>query len=194
MKRTPRLRHGFTLIEMLTVMMVISILAALVVAAARPASDQARRKRAEGEIQGFSTGLEAYKTDNGDYPRSLPNSDSNDADQVDPRSSNSNPAAMVAAAKVLYVALSGDTNLDQNPTNTSKVYFEFRPKMLHLTSKSVDSVVDPWGTVYGYSTACHADMAAGNTNNPRGYNPTFDLWSTANSTKANTQSAWVKNW
>jgi hypothetical protein len=43
-------------------------------------------------------------------------------------------------------------------------------------------VKDPFGNSYGYSTA-------GPTSG--GYNPTFDLWSTANST---TTAQWVKNW
>jgi len=196
MRYSLRPRHAFTLVELLTVMAIIGILAALILSVARSASDQARRKRAEAEIQGFSTGLESFKADNGDYPRCLPNSDTMVSDNVDPRNGNS-AGDLPSASRVLYVGLSGDVNLNQTPGNGNgmKTYFEFRPKMLHLgVGGAIDSLVDPWGNVYGYSTACHADAIAGKSaTSTRGYNPTFDLWSTANST-AGTSITWIKNW
>jgi hypothetical protein len=54
----------------------------------------------------------------------------------------------------------------------------------------VTAIRDPFGNSYGYSTAQQADPS-------KGFNPTFDLWSTAgtnNSTNAAYEKAWVKNW
>jgi hypothetical protein len=48
----------------------------------------------------------------------------------------------------------------------------------------VIGIRDPFGNPYGYSTKM---ASSGNG----GYNPTFDLWSTANSTD---QNQWIKNW
>jgi prepilin-type N-terminal cleavage/methylation domain-containing protein len=61
---------SFTLIELLTVMALIAILAALVLSAGIGVMTKAARSRATGEIQAMSTALEGYKTDNGNYPPS----------------------------------------------------------------------------------------------------------------------------
>ncbi len=54
-------------------------------------------------------------------------------------------------------------------------------------SGNVQFIKDPFGNSYGYSTV---GQAGGTT----GYNPTFDLWSTAGSTTAAGKPGWIKNW
>ncbi len=59
---------GFTLVELLVVITIIAILAALVLSTAGGIQDKAARNRAQSEIAALSAALESYKADNGDYP------------------------------------------------------------------------------------------------------------------------------
>jgi hypothetical protein len=89
--------------------------------------------------------------------------------------------------------------LTGNQQATSKSYFTFKPQILFIDSSGYvtaikDPFKDPSGNShsYGYSTANQADP---NT----GYNPTFDLWSTAglitNPSNPDTITPqWIKNW
>ena len=112
---------GFTLLELLVVIAIIAILAGLILSTAGGIQKKAARSRAEAEIAAMSAALESYKADNGDYPLSASNQNTN------------------LASNSLYGVLC--------PSNTSnKVYFEFSKGM---TSSS--GIVDPFGTVYYYS-------------------------------------------
>lgn len=216
MNRTS-LRSAFTLVEMLTVMTVIAILASLILAVNGYVQRKAGTSRAEGEIQALTLGCENYKVDNGIYPRST------DTDTLDPRT-DANPATGVSseryqkASLYLYKALSGDTQPSSGPDfkPEEKAYLTdfFRPQVLGASKNSNDQITkvhyiqDPFGNSYGYSTAgakaeeefqedLRKDPSA--TRGPKyekGFNPTFDLWSTAGAVKTGTaeQAKWVKNW
>lgn len=202
--------NGFTLIELLTVMAVIAILAGLVLSSAGYIQSKGARSRAEAEIAGMSTACESYKADNGAYPQTSV-TDSLDAKlQGNPTSSSYSNASTV-----LYRALSGDTDLNRgvdasdsnkdiagnavaSPSNVPpKSYFRFKPAMLLPSTAgatTVTAIADPFGYSYGYSTANTA-------NSNKGYNPTFDLWSTSGSTANPTGATpdtvtakWIKNW
>jgi general secretion pathway protein G len=169
---------AITIIEMLVVIMVIFILAALVLAASSYVQDKGKRARAESEIAAMSAALESYKADNGIYPRDATNTDS-----VNPATS----PVPTTASKYLYEQLSGDTNDDRMPE--AKSYFTFRPNILAPAAPltgNVTAIRDPFGNPYGYSTAKAAGQAYGN-------NPTYDLWSTAGDTTSNS-TKWIKNW
>jgi general secretion pathway protein G len=70
--RTPErrkgLRSGFTLIEVLVVMIILTILAAVVVPRVIGRTEDARRARAVSDIESFGTALDMFKADNGEYP------------------------------------------------------------------------------------------------------------------------------
>jgi len=171
---------AITIIEMLVVIMVIFILAALVIAASSYVQNKGARARAETEIAAMSAALESYKADNGIYPRDATNTDS-----VNPATS----PVPTTASKFLYEQLSGDTNDDRIPE--AKSYFTFRPNMLTLAAPLTGSVIairDPFGNPYGYSTA-----KASNPGGAIGNNPTYDLWSTAGD-PTGTTAKWIKNW
>ncbi|MDQ6707484.1 MAG: type II secretion system protein GspG, partial [Acidobacteriota bacterium] len=59
---------GVTLIEMLVVVMIIGLFAALVVPKMLQKSDAARITAARAQIEAFQTALGTYKLDTGTYP------------------------------------------------------------------------------------------------------------------------------
>ncbi|MDQ6940462.1 MAG: hypothetical protein M3119_09940, partial [Verrucomicrobiota bacterium] len=76
----------------------------------------------------------------------------------------------------------------------SKSYFNFKPNMLGPSDQTaaVTAIRDPFGNSYGYSTSNQSTAT-------KGYNPTFDLWSTGGPRKATDTdqtyiARWLKNW
>ena len=61
---------GFTMVELLTTLVIIVILAGLIVAAGKYALTKAGTSRAQAEIAAMENALERYKSDNGVYPPS----------------------------------------------------------------------------------------------------------------------------
>jgi general secretion pathway protein G len=62
---------AFTLVEMLLVMTIIGILAAIVIPKMVGRSEQARQTAVRADISSIKTALDAFEVDNGFYPRSL---------------------------------------------------------------------------------------------------------------------------
>jgi general secretion pathway protein G len=67
-ERRSRFRSGFTLIEVMVVMIILAILAAVVVPRVVGREEDARRARALSDVESLGTALDLYKADNGDYP------------------------------------------------------------------------------------------------------------------------------
>jgi type II secretory pathway pseudopilin PulG len=211
---------SFTLIELIVVIAVIIILAGLVLSTVGYVQKKAARSRAETEIAAMSAACENYKSDNGVYPRPQPQPNTT-TDILDARTMG-NPSNIYGMASyrteslVLYRALSGDRNLDRavnamdenfdidgstlgTPlTQLPQTYFSFKPNQLSPAdqTQSVQYIRDPFGNSYGYSTANQADPVT-----PKGYNPTFDLWSTSGLTADppgpppdTITPQWIKNW
>jgi prepilin-type N-terminal cleavage/methylation domain-containing protein len=176
---------AFTIIELLIVITIILVLAGLILAASEYIQTKAKRSRAEAEIATISAALENYKADNGIYPIDTANGTTN---TLDARTMFNPTAAPYAAASVfLYKELSGDPTGNRIPTGKS--YFPFKPNMLlpKDQAQAVVAIADPFGYSYGYSTAYQVDPS-------KGYNPTFDLWSTAGGLAGADESKWTKNW
>lgn len=181
---------SFTVVELLSVIAVILVLAGLILATSGYIQTKGKRARAETEIAAISAGLENYKADHGVYPIDVTNGSTNSLDAR----TMSNPAAAeyAAASLFLYEELSGDPAGNRAPTEKS--YFFFKPNMLlpRDQAQAVTAISDPFGNSYGYSTANQANPS-------RGYNATFDLWSTAGTGMGATpnpspQDQWIKNW
>jgi prepilin-type N-terminal cleavage/methylation domain-containing protein len=221
-----RVNHGFTLLEVLAVIVIILVIAGWIISAAQSANGRAARIRAQGEITDMSMACERYKTDYGSYPRSdsLTEQVTGGDAPIDPlKDGNPNSDAYKKASLFLYVALSGDENMDGKltpPDEPSKGYMDFYTNSRMLAgTKDKDGklthvlyIQDPFGNSYGYSTAgakqeddFKADAKANGSKakraaTPKGINPSFDLWSTggkviANSTPSDSdRNAWVKNW
>ena len=186
-----------TIIEMLVVIMVIFILAALVLAAGSYVQNKGKRARAETEIAAMSAALESYKADNGTYPTD-PTTTEGLKPNTDPQGGN--PATFISASQFLYKKLSGDSDgnpTTSDPTNDTKNYFAFKPNMLKPNPAGANTYIrDPFGNAYGYST--FENVNPGNSN---GNNPTFDLWSTCGETGKKSgetfqqyQQRWIKSW
>jgi general secretion pathway protein G len=64
-----RRRAGFTLVELLLVLVILGTLAAIVYPKLAGRSEQARITAAKTQIAAFSTALDAFEVDNGYYPK-----------------------------------------------------------------------------------------------------------------------------
>jgi len=187
--RFPKRRlASFTLIELLTVMAIIAILAGLILYAGSGVMLKAKRSRASSEIQAMSTALEGYKTDNGIYPPA-----SNMLTNAYAANDGSQSGGLYQlSSQLLYQALASQTNFTATPTG-AKVYMSFKANQIGDLTGAVTGgsyVQDPWAYSYGYSTATNS---AGLTPyNGAGF---FDLWSTGGlkAAQANT-NAWLSNW
>jgi general secretion pathway protein G len=62
-------RRGFTLVELLLVMTILAILAAIVIPRMATRTEQAREAAAKADIASFGTALSAFEVDNGHYPK-----------------------------------------------------------------------------------------------------------------------------
>ncbi len=221
-------RAGFTLIELLTVIAIILVLAGLLINVASSASYKSSFARAQSEIKAMETALESYKADNGAYPRILPStmtqsgtaftggsstSDTLNAQSDTDPGSNGAKAKYQGGSETLYQTLSGITGFSGgNPVYGGKRYMDFKPGQLadsagtaFTAAATTTMVVDPFGQPYGYSTINAATLEQGQDATAKGYNPTFDLWSSAGYgtggktyptgvTAANYYTLWAKNW
>ena len=192
-----RYKTAFTLIELLIVIAVIVVLTGLILTTIGYVQKKGARARAETEIAAMSAACESYKADNGIYPRDTTN---NTTDTLNART-NLDPSAAVysAASLFLYEQLAGVTSGSRSAIPSGKTYFTFKANMLlpaPPSTSDITAIRDPFGNSYGYSTANQADPVT-----PKGYNPTFDLWSTAGiaplptpTPPATQQNLWIKNW
>lgn len=203
-------RRAFTLIEMLVVMAVIGLLAAIILNVNGLVQSKAAKTRALGEIKALEAGCGNYKADNGSYPQDSV------TDDLDPRA-KLDPKDYKTASLTLYKQLSGDLNANgRNEPNANppepKSYLSdfFTPNRMGTdsgktlgTANYVTFIKDPYGNSYGYSTKgtkAEQEFRA-DTTKPRavaGYNSTFDLWCTSGKTGAITTgdvtNLWIKNW
>jgi general secretion pathway protein G len=68
MKRRHKGENGFTLIEIMVVILILGLLATLVVQSLRGATDKAKHTKAMADIAEMKTALDRYYIDNGSYP------------------------------------------------------------------------------------------------------------------------------
>ena len=60
--------RGFTLIELMVVIVILGILAGLIIPRIMGRPDEARRAKARIQLEAIETALKLYKLDNGNYP------------------------------------------------------------------------------------------------------------------------------
>lgn len=185
---------AFTLLELMTVMAIIAVLAGLVLKGAGYAQNKAARDRAAAEIAAISVALESYKADNGEYPISDPTGaiTGTPPQTLGSRKTNGTapntdaPTTYVSSSTVLFKSIS-------NPPTSMKIYFESKPDIRSTGTAALSAsthFIDPFGNPYGY--------AVPNSKGDNTYNPTFDLWSTAGQSGSGAtnqkQEKWITNW
>jgi general secretion pathway protein G len=148
--RRAKRETAFTIIEILVVMVIITILAGIIIGAAKYAQTKGARSRAQAEIATMETGLERYKNDNGVYPPSTGNRATGPGLPYGP--------IEISNSGSLYAAL----------TNGAGKYMTFKPNQIGLRS-GITCIIDPFGSPYNY----YCISGALNQTN----NATFDLWS-----------------
>jgi len=67
-RENKRIEAGFTLIELMVVVVIIGILAGLIMPRIMGSDDKAREAKAKIQIESLETALKLYKLDNGAYP------------------------------------------------------------------------------------------------------------------------------
>jgi len=174
MKRQPvrslGLEWAFTLLELLTVMAIIAVLAGLILAGAGHAQQKAARDRAKAEIAALGAALENFKADQGEYPAGAADTGT-------------------ASSTALYYALTGGlyyyTGTVPGPSVAVPIYFEQREGMTGTASGN-RYYIDPFGNSYNYRRGdASASVNKGS----------YDLWSTAGSgTSGTAEVKWITNW
>lgn len=191
------LKRGFTLMELLFVMVIIIGLAALVAGAIGPAKKRIARSRTEGLVRMLETGLEQYHTAYGVYPL------------------NANPEE---GGRVLYRALFGDYDDDGKPdwlddtsgknADVKTFVNQLQPPKLDTQGQPVGTnifvqksssgsyeVIDAWGEPIFYANfKAKADPEIPNGGGK--HNPKYDLWSLGNDPDPSddNMTMWIKNW
>lgn len=227
--KSPRLsfhsrKHAFTLVEMLIVVTIISLLAALTMGGYTYAMRSSKRRLTTGTFEAIKLALERYNTEFGEYPQPA---NSNQMVQFPPGLATYD----TSGASCLYQALTGD-GYDQikGVTGTgggsggssdgkvegvaelkNKMFVEI-PQTIYTRRGTNFMLIDGFGHPFQYLKAAiptAANGANGNNNNnttPTTINSTYDLWSYSedevNTTKQSISSLtdptisvkWIKNW
>ena len=151
--------NAFTLIELIVVVGIIAILAALVLSTVGYARKKGARARAETEIAAMSAACENYKADNGVFPsnsrqynRSLDATTMNSATRV--------PTPILTMdiqrrACILYINLAGDISGDRSTIRLEELHSVQAKHAItrRAATGTVTAISDPFGNSYGYSTA-----------------------------------------
>lgn len=70
LRRRRRRREGFTLVELMVVLVIIGLLATIVIINVMPAADRAATTKARADIATLEQGIEMYRLDHQRYPTS----------------------------------------------------------------------------------------------------------------------------
>ncbi|MDZ4403482.1 prepilin-type N-terminal cleavage/methylation domain-containing protein [Prosthecobacter sp.] len=219
--KSTRLRfnpRAFTLLEMLVVITIISLLAALTMGGYTYAMNSSKRRITTGTFEAIKLSLERYNSEFGEYPEA-----SGDAQMVEILPGKSYDTS---GAACLYQALTGDgfdqikgasasaTSDESSAQSDGKTEgtAEIRKMMLVEVPRTIWTVknsryiiIDGFGRPFQYIKAATPETV-GETPEATTINSTYDLWSYSedevNTTlksidtldKAQASVKWVKNW
>ena len=140
--------HGFTLLELLAVFVIIVTLAGMILGVTKYAATNAAVSRTKAEIAAMEAALESYKNDNGAYPTT----------------------PLVWPPSPLSPTYANSPILFQKLAAGSKQYFSFKANQIVTDSGGITYIVDPFGHPYNYY--CTSPAQPNQVNQA-----TFDLWS-----------------
>jgi len=115
-----RRSSGFTIVELLVVITIIGILAALLLPALSAARCRAKHSASQASVQDFSVALKAYETDFGRYP---PEEATNDVTQL------------VAASLINVMSSPGPKNVP---------YYQFRADQINGSKQWITALQTPY--------------------------------------------------
>ncbi|MHB1865251.1 MAG: type II secretion system protein [Candidatus Saccharimonadales bacterium] len=129
MLKITKKQNGFTVIELIIVIVVVGILAAIVISTYSGIQVKQRNSKRETDIQALQTQLESFYSQNGYYPslkdinsaswRAKNMTNLNPADMIDPSATNKNPAdAQLAPTPAPKVFAYQVTDSNGNPCET----------------------------------------------------------------------------
>ncbi len=162
--------RAFTLIELLTVISIIGILAAISLGVVRGVRERAALSQAKAELASLAQALEAYKLQYGDYPQTGPAQNQPDPALAAPSDTDGpgilfnaltgkrGPAGALIAGRS-FVELSRYTL--QNPTAL--------PAEGNSTLQARNALLDPWGNRYLYYYKTGAPSGASQWKETPGY-------------------------
>ncbi|MEG0427622.1 MAG: prepilin-type N-terminal cleavage/methylation domain-containing protein [Akkermansia sp.] len=167
-------RQGFTLVEILAVMIIIVILMTFVIGAFSWVETSRREKAASLFVERISTGLQSYKADNGEFPDGDGGFDSSNA-----------------VYQVLFGDFNDDGIVDKDKKGTRNTIYveELNPEQQKGSEALVSKVkgkfclLDPWGEPYRYRIGFEQINTDGKLG--KGQNPDFDFWSLGKDSKGN---------
>ncbi|MCB1225599.1 MAG: prepilin-type N-terminal cleavage/methylation domain-containing protein [Verrucomicrobiales bacterium] len=193
--------RGFTLIELMVVVVIMALLAALTMGAYQYAQTAAARNRTHATMAALEGGLERYNSDFGEYP----------APSNPTRTDEFNGKTYIAGgAAMLYQAMSGDgTNAIDLATGggvgsngrieddeDANVKMTDIPAQIWMQQNGSYYMIDGFRKPFQYTKG----------GDPNAVNPTYDLWSygqdetntrlSSIDAKSNptTSAKWIKNW
>lgn len=210
--------RAFTLVEMLVVISIIALLAALTMGGYTYAMRSSKRRTTTGTFEAINLALERYNTEFGEYPEAA-----GEGQLVEFLTGKSYD---ISGAACLYQALTGDgydqikgvasnAGSDESPAQSdgkTEGTSEIQKMMLVETPRTIWTVkngqyiiIDGFGRPFQYIKAATPE-AVGETPEAITINSTYDLWSYSedevNTTlksidtleKPKTSVKWIKNW
>lgn len=211
--------RAFTLVEMLIVVTIISMLAALTMGGYTYAMRSSKRRLTTGTFEAIKLALERYNTEFGEYPQPA---NSNQMVQFPPGLATYD----TSGASCLYQALTGDgydqikgvtgdTGGGSGESSDGKVegaaeiknkMFVEIPQTIFTRRGATFMLIDGFGHPFQYLKAAIPAVGAAPATTPTTINTTYDLWSYSedevNTTKQSISTLtdptisvkWIKNW
>ena len=139
-----RQSHGFTLVEMMAVAVVIAVLAGLLIGLTHYVNLRSNILRTKAEIAALSTAIEMFRADYGTYPTSsIQRFDTNSFGVI---------YAQVTNSALLYsqlVANGGKRYFNPTSKQWTNTFLYTTNGLAYLTS-NISFFIDPWGKPYDY--------------------------------------------